>query len=553
MSGMRRLVGFFLALVLVAALPAADDLAARTVVLVNSRQPESVELGEFYLRQRGIPRENLVSLPLPEAESITWREFVDSVWQPLQDELHRRRWIEGSLSPQLDALGRRRTALTGHRLAYLVVCRGTPLRIHDDPTAIDPAQAARLPEQFRHNQAAVDSELSLLAQGLQPVLGFVPNPLFRIAQAADISADFVVKVARLDGATLADAKSLVTSGLQAERHGLIGRYYVDLGGPHPVGDRWLEAARTQLSDLGFFGDSELTPATFGAADRFDAPAIYFGWYAPAVNGPFLRDGFRFAPGGIALHIHSYSAATLRNPNEQWCAPLIARGAAATFGNVFEPYLELTLRPDLLLERLAAGATLGEAAYFATPVLSWQGVILGDPLYRPFKVPLTDQISQLSGLPAALAGHAVARQAAVLDRVGMVDEARALFARGMRECPGLALALAVARFELAQKNPDAAVRALNSAPRMAEVTPADWALVRSAGELIAAHGSAREALPVYQSLIRSRAPTKEAAIQVLTDAKKLADTIGDMALSLEFARRATELAPPPPTPGPAEPK
>ncbi|MBA3849207.1 MAG: TIGR03790 family protein [Opitutus sp.] len=528
---------------------AADERAQRTVVLVNSRQPESVELGEFYLRQRGIPSANLLALPMPEAESITWREFVDQVWQPLQDELHRRRWLEGSLSDQLDPLGRRRSALTGHRLAYLVVCRGTPLRIHDDPTTIDPAQAARLPEPFRHNQAAVDSELSLLAQVPPPALGFLPNPLFRAKQAPDISAEFVVKVARLDGATAADARSLVTSALEAERHGLIGRYYIDLGGPHPVGDRWLESARAQLTALGFFGDAEHTGATFGAADRFDAPAIYFGWYASSVNGPFLRDGFRFAPGAIALHIHSYSAATLRNPNEQWCAPLIARGAAATFGNVFEPYLELTLRPDLLLEQLAAGATLGDAAYFATPALSWQGVIVGDPLYRPFGVSLTDQIAQLPDLPPGLAGHAIARQVAVLDRVGLVDEARALFARGMRECPSLALALARARFELAQGNPAAAVGELGFVARLPAVSPADWALVRAAGELIAANGSAREALPVYQTLIRAKAPSNEAALQVLADARKLADAIGDMALSLEFARRATELAPPPPAPVP----
>jgi uncharacterized protein (TIGR03790 family) len=526
----------------VGARAASAELAARTVVLVNSRQADSVALGEFYAEQRGIPRANLVALPMPAEESITWRAFVDEVWQPLQDELHRRQWLQGSLSNQLDPLGRRKTALTGHRLAYLVVCRGTPLRIHDDPTAIEPAQSARVPEQFRRNQAAVDSELSLLAQGPQPTLGFVANPLFRARRAADISAEFVVKVARLDGPTAADARGLVASALEAERNGLIGRSYVDLGGPHAAGDRWLETVRTRLVDLGFFGDVERTGRQFDAADRFDAPALYFGWYAGALNGPFRREGFRFPPGAIALHIHSYSAATLRSASDHWCGPLVARGVAATFGNVFEPYLEFTIRPDDLLEQLAAGATLGDAAYFATPVLSWQNVVIGDPLYRPFRVPLEQQVARLADLPPTLVGHAIARQAAVLDRLGLVDEARELFARGLREAPGIALALAAARFEVAHQRPDIAVAQLGFVAQLPEISSADWPLVREAGEFVAAHGSAREALPLYQALARAPAPTLDAALQVLSDARKLADAVGDLALALEFNRKAVELAP-----------
>ncbi|MBA4136127.1 MAG: TIGR03790 family protein [Opitutus sp.] len=551
----RRCACLVLSLLVCAAvrLTAADDLAARTIILVNSRQPDSVELGEYYAAQRAIPRENIVALPLPPTESITWREFVDQVWQPLQDELHRRGWLEGSLSSQLDALGRRKSALTGHRIAYLVTCRGTPLRIHDDPTAFEPAQAARVPQQFRRNQAAVDSELSLLAQRPQATVGFVPNPLFRTKAAADISADFVVKVSRLDGPSAADARALVSSALEAEKFGLIGRYYVDLGGPHAVGDRWLEATRERLGDLGFFGEVERTGRLFDAADRFDAPVLYFGWYASTVSGPFLREEFRFPPGAIALHIHSFSAAGVRSSTDQWCGPLVARGVAATFGNVFEPYLEFTLRPDLLLEQLAAGATLGDAAYYATPVLGWQGLVIGDPLYRPFKVSLPDQLAQLAALPASLAGHVVARQAAVLDRLGMSDEARALFARGMREAPSLALALASARFELAQKRPAVAVGQLGFVANLRDISPVDWPLVRAAGEFVAANGAAREALPIYQALVRAKAPSLDAALQVLADAKKIADTTGNLALSLEFAKKAIDLAPPPAPPAASGPK
>lgn len=540
----RRILLVFLAAGALAPLLRAtdDDLASRTIILVNARQPESVALGEFYADQRGIPRANLVALPMPAEETIRWTDFVDQIWQPLQDELLRRGWIEGFSAEQLDPLGRRRVAITGHRLAYLVVCRGTPLRIQHDPTIVDPGNAARQPDQFRTNAAAVDSELALLAQGPMATLGFLRNPLFNVRRTADISAGLVVKVARLDGPSDAAARSLVTSALAGERQGLAGRYYVDLQGPHANGDRWLELTRAQLNDLGFFGDVQGGPGVFELADRFDAPVFYFGWYAGQVTGPFLREGFRFPPGAIALHIHSFSAATLRSAEQNWCGPLIARGVAATFGNVFEPYLEFTLRPDLLLAQLRTGATLGDAAWFATPVLSWNTVIIGDPLYRPFRVSLEEQMQHLDRLPPALAGHVLARQAALLDKLGLHDDARATFDRARRDFPGLAVALASARFELAAGQPARAMEQLGFVAHLREVSLADWPLVRAAADLLLKHGSAREAFPAYRLLARQPAPTPAARLAVVQEARRVAEVLGDLPAALELGRLVTELTP-----------
>src|SRR5690606_8059735 len=82
-------------------------------------------------------------------------------------------------------------------------------------------------------------------------------------------------------------------------------------------------------------------------------------------------------------LHSFSAAQLRDASKNWSGPLLARGAAATLGNVYEPYLQMTHHFDLFQRRLMDGFTLAEAAYMSVPVLSWQNVVLGDPLYRPF--------------------------------------------------------------------------------------------------------------------------------------------------------------------------
>ncbi|MBX3736639.1 MAG: TIGR03790 family protein [Candidatus Didemnitutus sp.] len=541
MNSLLRTLGLLVLLATVAH-AAADDLAARTVVLVNARQPESVALGEFYAAKRGIPAANLIALPMPAEETITWRTFVDFIWQPLQDELLRRNWLEGYLSEKLDALGRRRAALTGHKLAYLVLCRGTPLRIDNDPTTFDERMASRLQKEFRTTGAAVDSELALIAQNNPPNLGPLQNPLFGAQRASEISAELVVKTARLDGPSDSAARNLVTSALEAEQQGLLGRYYVDLGGPHANGDRWLEATRDQLVNLGFPGDVQSGSGMFDVTDRFDAPVLYFGWYAMTVNGPFARPDFRFPPGAIALHIHSVSAASLRTTTDYWCGPLLAHGVTATFGNVFEPYLEFTIRPQLLLAELARGKTLGDAAWFATPALSWQTIILGDPLYRPFKVGLDEQVRNLANVPHTLAGYAIARKVIVLDRLGLDDEARELLARGMREQPSVPLALAAARYEIAHNRPAAAVAVLAFMPNLPPASSGEWPLVKLAAELVAAHGTAREALPFFELLVRSNAPTPDAQLRALQEARRVADAAGDMTRSLEFARRAAGLLP-----------
>jgi len=73
---------------------------------------------------------------------------------------------------------------------------------------------------------------------------------------------------------------------------------------------------------------------------------------------------------------------------------LAKGAAATMGNVNEPYLTLTPHIDMFFKRLLAGAPFLEAAYYSEPALSWQTTFEGDPLYRPFAASLDDQIQRL---------------------------------------------------------------------------------------------------------------------------------------------------------------
>ena len=129
------------------------------------------------------------------------------------------------------------------------------------------------------------------------------------------------------------------------------------------------------------------PDLIGPTDPCNDVAIYLGWYNADPYGPWITLPNRFVPGAIAYHLHSYSANTVRSETSNWVGPLIAHGADATMGMVYEPYLSLTPHEDIFTRRLLQGDYFAEAAYASEMALSWMLTVVGDPLYRPFHEPV----------------------------------------------------------------------------------------------------------------------------------------------------------------------
>src|SRR5207302_9176983 len=74
---------------------------------------------------------------------------------------------------------------------------------------------------------------------------------------------------------------------------------------------------------------------------------------------------------------------LRDPYAIWVGPVVAKGTAASLGNVYEPYLQLTSHLEIFNDRLLHGFAFAESAYMSIPALSWMSVMVGEPLYRPY--------------------------------------------------------------------------------------------------------------------------------------------------------------------------
>lgn len=521
---------------------AEGNLAARVVLLANSADADSLRVARHYAEVRGVPLENIIALKLPLAESITWREFVVTLWEPLLDELLRAKWVDAIPMALTDRVGRRKLAVHGHRIGALVTCRGVPLKIEHDP-ALDLGTPLTQRAEFRTNAGAVDSELSLLAQPNYPIAALVPNPLFQKENPDALERLQVVRVSRLDGPTVEDALGLVDRAVAAERTGLLGRAYVDMGGIHGAGDRWLEALAIQLESLGWAPAVDRDPATLSATARCDAPVLYFGWYASDLNGPFALPGFRFPPGAIAFHIHSYSAGTLRSTTSGWTGPLVARGVTATVGNVFEPYLEQTHRPDLFFRALARGATLVEAAYFSLPALSWQAMLIGDPLYRPFAVSWETQVQTLATAPPRLTSYAVLRRVNASVASGRRDEALALARSMQRTVPSLALGLALSRLLSEAGDDDSAANALGFVSLLTTIPTDEWALAREAALQLERLGRPVRAVELWRSLLATESLPSELRVTWLPEARRAAQTALDLTQAIAWERALADLAGP----------
>jgi len=357
---------------------AAHPDAARTLVVASETVPDGLRVARHYMAARGIPEENLCIVKAPADEVITRQEFDETLWKPLRTFLAR--W-EGRLDVALPD-GTLRLQLGSRRAKYLVPVYGVPIKVkeYEDVKTM-----------YMSRAAAVDSELALLPQGGHKLVGSLPNPYFGADAPFGPPLDgLMVLVSRLDGPSPAIAARLADDAVWAEQRGLRGRAYVDARGiktgPYAVGDEWLLRAAAMLRRAGFDTDVDTSPDVFPPARPMPDAAVYLGWYTENVAGAVARPDFKFNRGAVAYHLQSFTGAAIRDPATHWVGPLLARGACATAGAVYEPFLNGTPYIDILMDRLLRGYSWGEAAYMAEAMLSWQMCFIGDPLYRPFGQP-----------------------------------------------------------------------------------------------------------------------------------------------------------------------
>lgn len=496
------------ALLIFLATVARATIDPNTVVVVSLQgDAESAQIATAYLRLRGIPTSHHIELALPKSEraSVSWSAYSRDILNPLRAELLRRKLLEGELGAIPDERGRLPLTLsTAPRVRWIVLCRGLPWRIRRD---IGP-DGKTLGPSIASEAASVDSELCLLPSDDTEPKGPRPNPWFgsEVGQEPK-GVERLLRTARLDGPSLAAVQRSLAGMVEAERRGLRGRTYIDRGGPYPEGDTWFKRAGELCKAMSFPTDIDEAKGLMAAEARFDAPAIYLGWYNAVPKGKLAEPSARLAPGAIALHLHSFSGQALHDAKDGWTAALVERGAALTFGNVDEPYLTFTVRPDMLIANLGLGETAGEAAWRSTPAMSWMGVIVGDPLYRPFARDLTSQLVDFSRGVDLYGAYSVLRAAERLRE--QPEERRKMLLAALLRSPRLALLLELS-MDAAAAGKDFGWdnRAL---PLLAQE---DFGLVLTSARFLKAQSKPTQAAELYREALRRVAddPIRSKALQ-----------------------------------------
>ena len=354
-------------LLLLAIAPAAWSQAGQNVLLVvNGNSPVSRQIAEYYRPRRSIPVRNVCYLATVSDEEITWETY--------------QRQIEAPIAECLKKNGLR------DQILYIVTTLGVPLKVDGPGTGM----AAE--------HASVDSELTMLyskLKGMQiPRAGPLRNPFFGNRDAPFRHPQFpIYLVARLAAYDLADVKAMIDRSLAARNR---GKVVIDVGkGASGEGNNWLRNAAT-LVPGGRLLLHEAPPWLYGAKDVIG----YASWGSNGAGRDKRWLGFQWLPGAIATEFVSTNARTFKRPPDSWnitnssdptlqfggsgqslSADLIHEGATGASGNVYEPYLSGCVRPDYLLPAWLDGRTLADSFYLAMPFLSWQGVVLGDPLCK----------------------------------------------------------------------------------------------------------------------------------------------------------------------------
>jgi uncharacterized protein (TIGR03790 family) len=334
------------------------------LLVINRNDAVSRQIGGYYGARREVPAGNVCYIESTSDEEISWKVYEEQIERPVGACLRKAGLVE--------------------KVLYLVTTLGVPLKV-DGPGSGLMAE-----------RASVDSELALLYRKLKggqyPRAGGVPNPLFMRRDARFQHPMFpIYLVTRLAAYDLAEVKAMIDRSLAARNR---GKFVIDLESPKDEpGNNWLRTA-AMLLPAGRVVLEETTRVLYNQKQVIG----YASWGSndSARQQRWLH--FEWLPGAIAAEFVSTSARSFKRPPEIWkptgwedkmhyfagspqglAADLIHEGASGASGNTYEPYLNNCVRPDYLLPAYAEGRNLAESYYIAMPVVSWQGVVLGDPL------------------------------------------------------------------------------------------------------------------------------------------------------------------------------
>lgn len=315
-------------------------------LVINTADPYSVAVGEYYAKRRGIPAEQIVRVQLPLRISLTLDEFQA---------------LDQTLRTQLP------DHVNGLALAWV------------QPYAVD-----------------CNSLTSALAMGLQPGVCSNSCARTRISPYASYFGAKPWMVAGMRPAMQLAARSVAGAMAMIER-GIASDHMLAAGGAAPA-RAYLAATpdpHRNVRERLFPPPGPVPGASPLEIQRVRSDAL------PALRRTLVYQtglarvpaplGGEWLPGALADHLTSFGGQLERPAGDGQMNVLdwLEAGATASYGTVSEPcnHVQKFPHPQVLIHSYVQGVSALEA-YWRSVAWPAQGVFVGEPLAAPFAPPIT---------------------------------------------------------------------------------------------------------------------------------------------------------------------
>lgn len=337
--------------------------ASNVTLIVNSKSSLSRRLGEFYATWHKLQPRQICTVQTTEEETIDRQTYLSQIANPIADCLRKSGRTESTY--------------------YMVLTQGIPIRIRP---------------QGKADNASVDSELTTLYLEMKGARlqreGALDNPFYRRKdQPFEHPAVPIYLVTRLAGYSFEDARKSVERCRGAKNR---GKVVLDLKADNDEdGNSWLRDAGILLP-----ADRVVLDLSTQVVPPQTDVIGYASWGSNDANRLSRKSNMQWLPGAIATEFVSTNARTLKMPPFNWSLgtwedkkshfagspqsmilDYVWEGVSGISGNIDEPYLALTAHPDQLFPAYLGGRNLAESFYLSLPAISWQGIVLGDPLCK----------------------------------------------------------------------------------------------------------------------------------------------------------------------------
>ncbi len=309
-----------------------DDVA----IVVNDQDKNSLEVGDYYLNARNIPRKNLITVSI----STKNVELSEKQFTPIREKIY------ANLSPNIQVIVLMWTA------PYAVRCN-----------SITSAITMGYEPKFCEKSCAIGNK----------------NPYFNSASHHP-NQDYNMRLSILLPTDSVDlAKSIIDKGvLSTFKSNEATAYFLKTKDKNRSKPR----ERFYPRDLTKIESKKLILRTINADFIQDQKDVMF-YFTGAKFVPLLET-INFMPGAIADHLTSRGG-VLYNTSQMSSLKWLEAGATGSYGSVSEPcnFWQKFPNPEVLLNHYLAGETLIEA-YWKSVYWPAQGLFLGEPLAAPYQ-------------------------------------------------------------------------------------------------------------------------------------------------------------------------